>query len=367
MNQEILDFYKRAKIALRPEKSDAAKIDKVIPEKTVADYLKVATRIFGVELSDAYGEPLNFDEIVRKVQEVKKLSTLRKYARAVRFCSMQALNTHFIQLEQAINSEDEVVATRIVSQPNFVGLVSLSEMLPADFRNGRKFVNKRKSKKVSLKGLPNDWREKMANASKGQFRLPMLLCLMTGCRPSEFKNGLEVKLKDNQVYVRLKGTKVTSCSGQPERRYILADHPITEEVKKYLEPNFITIVKIEKVNSLTTHMRMVARKIWPTKKESITAYAARHAMASDCKYYTSTGGEEHFSSKVLGHVIDKTKSYYGDSKQSKGKSVAPKQIIVPLKIKRKIKPIDRQRIAEARKSKKNKALMQLTASIRNPT
>ena len=86
-------------------------------------------------------------------------------------------------------------------------------------------------------------------------------------------------------------------------------------------------------NSVTTHMRSVGKKIWPLKKEAITVYTARHAMASDCKAAVDNGASKDLVSQVLGHIVDKTATYYGTRFHSGKGSVAPSEIVVPKPIK----------------------------------
>jgi hypothetical protein len=86
-------------------------------------------------------------------------------------------------------------------------------------------------------------------------------------------------------------------------------------------------------------MRSIGKKLWPAK-EAITVYSARHAMAADCKSAShNPGTDPDLASKVLGHRVDKTASYYGSLFQSSGISVAPSNVMVthPVKNKSKVK------------------------------
>lgn len=71
------------------------------------------------------------------------------------------------------------------------------------------------------------------------------------------------------------------------------------------------IVKVTHGNSVTTHLREAGKKLWTGRKESISAYSARHAIASDCKKAIADGADPDLASQVLGHIVDKTASYYG--------------------------------------------------------
>ncbi|MEK9939895.1 MAG: hypothetical protein VW548_02860, partial [Methylotenera sp.] len=90
-------------------------------------------------------------------------------------------------------------------------------------------------------------------------------------------------------------------------------------------------------NSLTTHLRLQAERIFPTHNQSITAYSSRHAMAADCKKASRDGVDKDLASMVLGHSVDKTACYYGSLFQSGGISMAPSNIRVSRVVKNKQK------------------------------
>lgn len=102
-------------------------------------------------------------------------------------------------------------------------------------------------------------------------------------------------------------------------------------------------VAVNHGNSLTTHLRSKAKALWPARKESITTYSARHALAADCKKAIHDGADPDLVSQVLGHVVDKTASYYGSISQSGGISVAPTDVVVPKGIRHKAKERNKRR------------------------
>jgi integrase len=335
--QEIYQKLAEAKEALKPTHEDAATVNTIVTEDAQKQYIKIAKRIIGVNQDGKMIFPHSAHTIISSVQESKTKSTLRKYARAVRHVSIHMLNILLKNADAAQRNGDWKEVEKIVSQPEFCALVDLAKLMPADY--GVNWVAKkpRKGKKSSIKRLPHDWREQMAAISKGQYRLPMIVCLLTGCRPIETTYGVILKVINGVLYVRLKGAKVKENAGQEYRILKVSDHPLTAEligiIGRTEQDNIL--VKAKNANSVTTHMRNVAKKLWPRRKESITVYSARHAMSADCKQAIFEGADIDLASKVLGHSVDKTASYYGTRSQSGGISVAPSEIKVPKEIKHK--------------------------------
>lgn len=181
----------------------------------------------------------------------------------------------------------------------------------------------------------------MADKVYGQFRIPAIVALLTGCRPAELEKGVLIERVGDHLYATIQGAKVTKKAGQKQRRFRIADHPVTnlliDIMTKSDETRDAMTVKVECGNSVTTHMRSVGKKLWPGRKETITVYTAQHAMAADCKAVIHEGADPDLVSQVLGHVVDKTASYYGARFQSGGISVAPSKVVVPSEIKQKVR------------------------------
>lgn len=321
---ELHDKIKAARDALKPTHQDAATTETKLTEKTEAEYLKIAKRFYGVGKDQNNLFPHDVESIIAKIRSVSKFSTLRKYARAVRHVALNELSKILQKLDKALSNNQHELVKNVVIQPSFDAYITLAKMLPADYKEGWNPKSKRKSKKVSLRGLPDDWREQMANNSVGQYHIPMLITLATGCRPAELKNGVKLILKNGAFYAVIKGAKITEHSGQEKRVLKLANNEITEKLKAYLvKDDGNPIIKVKVPNSISTHMRSVGKRIWPKRKESITAYTARHAMAADCKASPLNETYPDFVSEVLGHQADDTKSYYGTRSQSSSDRFVP--------------------------------------------
>jgi integrase len=354
--QEIFERIKDAKAALKSTHPDAASVDTETNSKSTAQYEQTVRNLFG-KCPDT-GKIILPTDPATVIAEVHKragtLSTLRKYARSVRYAALKLLNHNLKRADQAQRAKNWAEVERIVSSPEFNAYTVLSAMMPTDYRNNWKPERKRKGKKSSLRNLSADWREQLANAVHGKYRNAAIVTILTGCRPAELQMGITITHKDGQLYASINGAKVTKKAGQETREFRIANHPVAKILMQIMDESDEThdqiIVKVDRGNSVTTHIRATAKKLWPKHKESITVYSLRHAMAADCKKAkqnaedTGVDVDEDLVSKVLGHCVDKTASYYGSISQSAGNSVAPMGVVVPKVIKQKVSARNKQRV-----------------------
>jgi integrase len=346
--QEIYQRIDAAKKALKPKGAFAKGANEAVTHNAHNKYMQDAKRIFGTNPKDGkIMIPNDADSIIQKVRSVSKKSTLRKYARSVRYASSKLLIELIKQFDKKQRDGDWNHIEKVARSPMLTSLTKLAQMMPVEYGEGWESIKARKGKKSSLRKLPDNWRELMAAESTGKFRLPMMVALITGCRPAELEKGVRLKIYKGSLYVRIIGAKVKVNAGQEYRQFKLADHPITTELMQIISSYSQSeiMVQVDKGNSVSTHMRNVASKIWPKRKESITAYTARHAMAADCKAAIDKGADENLVSQVLGHAVDKTATYYGFKSQSGSKSVAPSNILVPKLIRQKYLKRSKERVA----------------------
>ncbi|MDZ4142022.1 MAG: hypothetical protein U1C48_08460 [Methylotenera sp.] len=335
---EIYQIINNAKKTLLPSHQNAASIKTKVTDKAGKQYLKCAQRIFGINSeTNQLVLPDDANIVINIIKQVRKKSTLRMYARSVRHVAMYNLYTLLKEADSAQRDKNWSKVEKIVSHPNFTVLITLSEMLPSSYTENWQAEAPRKGKKSSLLRLPEDWREQMFAISSGQFTIPMLVCMLSGCRPAELEKGVIIKLDKSSLYIHISGAKVKENAGQEFRVFKLTEHPLTKELINSLDFNDRNeaLVKVDNGNSVTTHMRKLGKSIWPRRKESITVYTARHAMAAACKQAIFQGADPDLVSQVLGHIVDKTATYYGNRFQSSGISVAPTTVKVPKPIRQK--------------------------------
>lgn len=310
--------------------------------KTIQHYKDVVNRIFlATQGSGVNIAPTNADAVIDYVRTAEKIATLRKSAQALKPFTTYMLREKCKEVCSAIKDKNWDEAEKITNDPSFSALLTLSNMTAADYRIGWTPIKKRKSKKVSLTNLDMDWREQLARAlPDGHFTFPALAQLLTGARPAELETGIKFIRIGDRLRVRIRSVKVTDEAGQPWRCFDVADHYIKYVLLEFMDnqanPN-ILFARVKNGNSLTTHIRSVGRKLWPKRKEAITCYSARHAMAADCKVAIQNGADPDLASQVLGHCVDKTATYYGNPSQAGGISMAPNNVRVSRPVKNKLK------------------------------
>jgi integrase len=167
----------------------------------------------------------------------------------------------------------------------------------------------RHSKRKDMKGLPDDWRERIV-ARLPKYRRAVLTQAVTGCRPDELVKGVKLSIMDGQLTAEITGSKVTEKSGQPSRRLAwpvdsasLLVAMLVEEVQKGL-----SIAKIQDAKTYSGAVRAAGKREWPGRRKSVTPYCFRHAAAS---YMKASGMEDAAISQALGHCADVARSYYG--------------------------------------------------------
>jgi hypothetical protein len=352
--QAIYELINTAKQALIPKHPDGATKDTIVTADAQKQYMKEVRRIFGTTpISGRLIIPKTPEPVIAAVRSAKTLATMRKRARSVRHISMEILKAALKTADAAQRAGDWVKVEQIVTSHEFRTCITLCKLMPSAYADdGWKPIKSRSSKKRSLTGLPPNWREQVAGATNGQFRNAVLVALLTGSRPAELEKGVLIERIKGGLYATIQGAKVKKNAGQKQRRFRIADHPITNMLMCIMDESDETCnvmkVKVEHGNSVTTNMRAIGKKLWTKKKQSITVYTARHAMAADCKaaIASSIAPDLDLVSKVLGHIVDKTASYYGARFQSGGISMAPSEVEVPKPIKQKVRARNRQRAIE---------------------
>lgn len=312
--------------------------------KTIHHYKDVVNRIFmATQGSGVSVAPTSAEAVIEYVRTAETIATLRKSAQALKPISTYMLREKYKEVRSALKEKNWDEAEKITNDLSFSALLTLSNMTAADYRKDWTPIAKRKSKKASLIRLDIEWREQLARAlPDGHFTIPALAQLLTGARPAEIVRGIKFIRIGDRLRVRIRSVKVTDEAGQPWRCFDVADHYIKYVLLEFMDnqanPN-ILFARVKNGNSLTTHIRSVGRKLWPKRKEAITCYSARHAMAADCKVAIKNGADPDLASQVLGHCVDKTQTYYGSLLQAGGISMVPTNVRVsrPVKNKQKFK------------------------------
>lgn len=179
----------------------------------------------------------------------------------------------------------------------------------------------RHSKRKDLRGLPADWRERMV-ARLPNYRLAVLVQAVTGCRPDELVNGVQLEIQNGYLVATIKGSKVTAKTGQPWRRLLWqvdSKSPLVRQLVAAVQAG-PSMAKVENAKAYSGAVRAAGVRQWPQRKTTVTPYCFRHAAASDMK---ASGIDKALISQALGHCSDVTKQYYGSYHQARGEAITP--------------------------------------------
>ncbi|WP_222944792.1 site-specific integrase [Paraburkholderia sp. 31.1] len=189
-----------------------------------------------------------------------------------------------------------------------------------------------KAKKSALKLLPPDWRESIwvaASTPEWQQSRPQLMPALavlwiTGCRPAELEQGIELVASPDQLMVKIRGAKCVDAGGrergQPTRHIGFSVDANANPALRFLHA--VTCRNAAKGNGkyTITHNRdylynsvvALGRSAFPKLRTRISPYCFRHQVASDLKAATSDHEitlEQ--AAKVMGHLSDYSIGAYG--------------------------------------------------------
>ena len=168
---------------------------------------------------------------------------------------------------------------------------------------------RKKSKRLSLKDLPMDWRDQMLAGVKGVHRDWLLLLSIVGLRPDEIASSVDIEPHLNGVKVSIKGSKTRNANGQP-LRVIFSEGAWESE----LALHGARTITAPSANAVSKFVGRHAQKVFPRKKHRVSAYSYRHQVAADLKASDLSGVE---ISAILGHAVDLTKKFSGNYRQSR--------------------------------------------------
>lgn len=177
----------------------------------------------------------------------------------------------------------------------------------------------RSTKSASLKGLPEDWRDRLQQRIEDRFSRfwpAVIALLLTGCRPEEVLRGIPVtSMGDGSVTFAISSAK----GGNSRLRYItiLPSDPFSQLAQRLAAANeSIRLPGTEHwwKNRLGDSIRKVGKELWPGKKVTISSYSLRHQMAADLK---SAGLSDQEVAAAMGHSDVKTKSLYGRARHGR--------------------------------------------------
>lgn len=305
-----------------------------LADRTIAGYKVKAKRIVTAALAGGGGGN-GIDQIIALAKDTKSANTW--------FSRRAALSFSFrFQVERLLQDQDKMQrALKALQAPddprwddwrNLVTRIGMyvewHDQLQSEAGPPIEERRPRHSKRKDMRGLPDDWREKLV-ARLPNYRAAALTQAVTGCRPDELQKGVKLSIVDGRLVAEIDGSKVTEKSGQPWRRLswsVDSDSPLVamllEEVRGGL-----AVAKIDDAKRYSGAVRAAGAREWPRRTKSIAPYCFRHQLASDMK---ASGVDDATISQALGHCADVARSYYGSWQQGRRSGgVAPKQVEAP--------------------------------------
>lgn len=201
----------------------------------------------------------------------------------------------------------------------------------------QKIINKKKpskSKRETLGQLPPDWRARIFAATgtidkarpPSQARKAVAVLWLTGCRPLELQNGVEVQMDGGQLVITIRSAKV----GEIDNGAVIAQRGI--EVRRLrIDPTSTPaaellaglaaagpiVVKHPK-KSLRTRVNELGREVLAKMRNppSVAPYSFRHAMGCDLKSCDTLTDEERAA--AMGHLSTESLTKYGRRRRGGG-------------------------------------------------
>lgn len=270
---------------------------------TLSEYYKIGQRL----ISRKTGSETVIDVLLK----AKSKNTFYTWINGFRFYVWRAIRENLV-LYEAFSEQD--IHDKLCELFNDLQEVANFNTSSYEFN-----FNKKKFKKLALKGLPTNWREQIISYNpNSKYQLALITIALTGCRPCELEKGIKISISDNRIHFFIEGAKVDEKKGQPHRTIsysLISGNPIIEHlINGPLSAKEDITVSIEKAVNFSVEVRRISKILWPHHKESITCYCFRHQFSSDMK--KSKMGDD--ISRALGHATDKTRKGYGHASQGRG-------------------------------------------------
>lgn len=178
------------------------------------------------------------------------------------------------------------------------------------------FTRKGLSKRRSLKGLPPDWREIVAEHTIPAALPAVLVTFLSGCRPAEMAMGVQVRVLDAQhLTITIRGAKTNDFKGQPWRRLTIATEgsPLATQLWRIASAKGGAFLVKREPRTLHKNLAAAAKS---AGLPNICAYMARHYLASQLKNLWGKDAKQDIA-MVLGHASTRTQRSYGSTQQGR--------------------------------------------------
>lgn len=189
-----------------------------------------------------------------------------------------------------------------------------------------------KSKSASIRGKPENWRERVAAKLDGNLKLAYLIQAVTGCRNQEMVNGVNVVLLHNgMLEFSIVCAKVRNVLGQEIRSYKVpagaggVSAMLAKMLSVGLPLNTTDLLVGEDRDKVKdAYRKAVARlsqEVFVPRKgtQGLSAYSLRHQMKRDAS--KSLSRED--LAKAMGHTSTRSACAYGNGGRVGSGAVTP--------------------------------------------
>jgi integrase len=205
--------------------------------------------------------------------------------------------------------------------------------------------SKRRSKRIGLKRLPDDWRERIvdrAYETNSKYADAIAVSALAGCRPRELTLGVRVTLSQDgrQLTLHIKNAKPQGKAHDGERRLAFdATDPIAKRIVNQARTAGGSLVigiahgAEDPENAFVQAVKRISASAKATgaAKYTVTPYSFRHQFAADLK---ADGWDEERIALAAGHSSEYTQSMYGSVHQGRTRQVRLKDVSSDRKVTR---------------------------------
>lgn len=185
---------------------------------------------------------------------------------------------------------------------------------------------KKNSKRIGMSSLPETWRNTIATLARPRDKYADHLAILqlTGARPAEFANGVDVKRVRGALEFTLHGAKVSDTTGIENRvLQVICSTLSARRLARKLKIDGPSKTWICKEKALYAYVSALGKKAFPRHSYKISPYTYRHAFASDQKSAEVDRGQMAAS---MGHRSTRTSGAYGRKKTKR--QVKPTNVTV---------------------------------------
>lgn len=192
----------------------------------------------------------------------------------------------------------------------------------------------RQSKARSLRGLPDEWRETVAELMPEDLRISWLTQCLTGARPAEIAKGVSAAFTDGKLVLVVTGAKVRKGHAGQEKRELIFDASsgMARMLFALLDGRPSVIGSDRNANAYRSLVAYYCKKASPERKGAArtSAYSARHAFKADLK---AAERSPTAIAMAMGHVSTESASYYYGGTGKRTGAVTPISVRATNKVK----------------------------------